>query len=312
MEFLAACEETVNEKDQHEGRKTPLHPIIGCEVYVAPGSRFEKKGAETDNKYYHLVLLASSREGYFNLVKLCSYAYTEGFYYRPRVDEELLAQYHGGIIALSACVSGEIPRLIQTGKLDEAEAKARHYRELFGEDEKGNPNFYLEIQDHGITAEGLKGNLSQTEINQAVVDISRRTGIPLVATNDVHYLNQEDSSAHDILLCIGTGKLRSEERRKRYFGDQFYFKSGDEMAALFPEHPEAIANTVRIAERCVTDVPRVKTRDLPRYLPEFKIPSGFADADAYLRHLTMEGLARRYPREKEAAGSGSAPKAGEG
>ena len=209
MEFLAACEETINGQGQHEKRKNPVKPIIGCEVYVSPGSRFEKKGAESDNKYYHLILLAMNREGYRNLVKLCSFAYTEGFYYRPRIDEELLAQYHGGLIALSACASGEIPRLIQAGKTGEAEQKALRYRDLFGSDEKGEPNFYLEIMEHGITAEGLRGSLSQAEINKAIIDIARRTGIPLVATNDVHYLNQDDSIAHDILLCIGTGKVIS-------------------------------------------------------------------------------------------------------
>jgi DNA polymerase-3 subunit alpha len=291
MEFLRACKETFNGKERVP-RKNPIHPIIGCEVYVSPNSRFEKKGSENENNYYHLILLASNREGYINLMKLCSFAYTEGFYYRPRVDEELLSRYHGGLIALSACVSGEIPKLIQAGLLDKAEQKALHYRELFGED-----NFFLEIQDHGIPAEVLRGALSQRQINDALVAISRRTGIPLAATNDVHYLTQEDAAAHDILLCIGTGKPRTEEKRKRYHGDQFYFKSGDEMAALFPEYPEAIANTVRIAERCVTDVPRVKTEDLPRYLPVFEIPPDFPDADAYLRHLTMEGLPKRYPGE---------------
>ncbi|MDR1637171.1 MAG: DNA polymerase III subunit alpha, partial [Treponema sp.] len=313
MEFLAACEETVNAEGRHEGRKNPVRPIIGCEVYVSPGSRFDKKGAESDNKYYHLVLLASNREGYLNLVKLCSFAYTEGFYYRPRVDEELLSRYHEGLIALSACVSGEIPKLIQAGRLEDAEAKARHYRDLFGKDGEGNPNFYLEIQDHGIPAGGLRGSsLSQGDINKALAGISQKTGIPLVATNDVHYLNREDVAAHDILLCVGTGKLRTETKRKKYYGDQFYFKTGDEMAALFPEYPEAIANTVRIAERCVSEVPKVKIKDLPRYLPEFKIPPGFTDADAYLRHLTMEGLAKRYPKEKEAATSGPRPETGGG
>jgi DNA polymerase-3 subunit alpha len=303
MELLAACRETVNAEGQHEKRKKPLKPIIGCEVYVSPGSRFEKNGTESDNKYYHLVLLAANREGYLNLVKLCSFAYTEGFYYRPRIDEDLLKQYHGGLIALSACVSGEIPRLIQAGKTEEAEQKARAYRDLFGDD-----NFYLELQDHGIPEGGLKGSsLSQKAINKAVVAISRKTGIPLVATNDVHYLNREDHIAHDILLCIGTGKHREEEKRKRYYGEQFYFKTGDEMAALFPEYPEAITNTLRIAERCVTDVPTVETKELARYLPEFEIPPGFADADTYLRTLTLEGLARRYSGEKAAADSGRAP-----
>jgi DNA polymerase-3 subunit alpha len=271
-------------------------------VYVSPGSRFDKKGSESDNKYYHLVLLAANREGYLNLVKLCSFAYTEGFYYRPRVDEELLEKYHSGLIALSACVSGEIPKLIQAGKTGEAEAKARRYQDLFGEG-----NFYLEIQDHGIPASVLRGSsLSQREINTVIADISRRTGIPLAATNDVHYLEQADSIAHDILLCIGTGKPRSEERRKRYYGDQFYFKSGDEMAALFPEYPEAIANTVRIAGRCVTDVPRIDVKkdvkQLIQYLPEFAIPPDFENADVYLRHLALEGLEKRYAKEKAAGG----------
>ena len=302
MEFIAACEETVNEKGQHEKRRNPVKPIVGCEVYVSPGSRFEKQGTENENRYYHLILLAANREGYLNLVKLCSFAYTEGFYYRPRIDEELLAQYHGGLIALSACTSGEIPRLIQAGKYDEAEQKARYYRDLFGADEKGNPNFYLEIQDHGIPAEVLRGGLSQKDIYKAVIDIARRTGIPLVATNDVHYLERDDSMAHDILLCIGTGKLRSDDRRKKYYGDQFYLKNGDEMAALFAEYPEAISNTVRIAARCTSDIPKIKTRDLPKYLPDFEIPQGFENSDAYLRQLALDGAARRYPKEKEAGG----------
>ncbi|MDR2786681.1 MAG: DNA polymerase III subunit alpha, partial [Treponema sp.] len=291
MEFLAACRE--NEK--HEKRANPIKPIIGCEVYVAPGSRFEKRGSENDNKYYHLILLAENREGYFNLVKLCSRAYTEGFYYRPRIDEELLVQYHGGLIALSACVSGEIPRLIQAGLNGEAEAKALRYRDLFG---KGN--FYLEIQDHGIPSGKLKGTaLSQRDINGVLAEISARTGIPLVATNDVHYLDRDDAAAHDVLLCIGTAKLRSEEKRKKYYGDQFYFKTGDEMAALFSGYPEAVANTVKIAERCFSDVPQIKTKELPKYLPDFKIPPGFFNADEYLRHLTMEGLPKRF---KETSG----------
>ncbi|MDR1025661.1 MAG: DNA polymerase III subunit alpha, partial [Treponema sp.] len=286
MDFLAACKEN----GRHEKRKRPIKPIIGCEVYVAPGSRFEKKGSENDNKYYHLILLAENREGYFNLVKLCSKGYTDGFYYRPRVDEEILAEYHEGLIALSACVSGEIPRLIQAGDLAGAEAKALHYREVFGEG-----NFYLEIQDHGIPSGILRGTaLSQRDINKALAGISAKTGIPLVATNDIHYLNREDAPAHDVLLCIGTAKLRTEERRKKYYGDQFYFKTAEEMEALFPEYPEAISNTEKIARRCAPDVPEIKVKELPQYLPDFTIPPGFADADDYLRHLTREGLAKRY------------------
>ncbi|MDR1319479.1 MAG: DNA polymerase III subunit alpha [Treponema sp.] len=307
MDFIAACRETINAEGKHQARKNPITPIIGCEVYVAPGSRSEKKGSERDNNYYHLVLLASNREGYLNLVKLCSFAYTEGFYYRPRVDEELLVKYHGGLIALSACISGEIPKYIQDGKPDEAEQRARRFRDIFGDG-----NFYLEIQDHGIPVGEVRGcSLSERQIYEAVAGISRRTGIPLVLTNDVHYLDREDSVAHDVLLCIGTGKLRSEERRKRYYGDQFYLKTGDEMASLFPEYPEALANTLRIAGRCTADFPRVEMKDLPRFLPDFPIPSGFADADAYLRHLVARGLPKRYPRELggngAAATDGSAP-----
>ena len=303
MEFIAACAETVNEKGDRQKRKNPVKPIIGCEVYVSPQSRFEKKGSESENKYHHLVLLAANREGYFNLVRLCSLAYTEGFYYRPRIDEELLAKYHGGLIALSACIGGEIPRLIQTGKTGEAEKKALFYRDLFGRDSEGNPNFYLEIQEHGIPASEIRDtNLSQKEINVQIAAISRKTGIPLVATNDVHYLKQEDYVAHDILLCIGTGKVRTEEKRIKYHGDQFYFKTGAEMAALFGGYEEAVANTVRIAKRCVTDVPKIEVKDLPQYLPDFDIPAGFDSAPQYLRHLTDEGLKKRYPKEMAANG----------
>ena len=301
MEFIDACRETIvldaKGKEKHKERKKPLKPIIGCEVYVAPDSRTVK----SEDKYFHLVLLAKNHTGYKNLVKLCSFAYTEGFYHRPRVDDELLAQYHDGLIALSACVSGEIPRLIQAGKINEAEQKAVFYRELFGHDDDGSPNFYLEIQDHGIPSGALKKTaLSQKDINKAVVGISRKTGIPLVATNDVHYLKREDYIAHDIFLCIGQQKPKSDTNRKKYYGDQFYMKTGDEMAAVFPDYPQAIANTISIAERCVTAVPAVKVTELPQYLPDFEIPIGFNSADAYLRHLAAEGLAWRYAKEKAA------------
>jgi len=291
MDFIAAC--------GHKKRKNSVKPIIGCEVYVSPSSRHEKKGSENENKYYHLVLLAYNRTGYFNLVKLCSLAYTEGFYYRPRIDEEILSKYHEGLIALSACASGEIPRYIQAGKIDEAQKKALYYRDLFGKDHEGNPNFYLEIQDHGIPAGWLRGSeLSQKDINEVVAGISKKTGIPLVATNDVHYLNRDDFVSHDVLLCIGTGKVRTEEKRKKYYGDQFYFKTGDEMAEIFAEYPQAIENTVKIAQRCNADVPKIETKDLPQYLPEFRIPEGFKEPQEYLRHLTAEGLEKRYAKEK--------------
>ena len=300
MEFIGAC----------RNRKNPINPIIGCEVYVAGGSRHEKKGSENENKYYHLILLAANREGYFNLVKLCSYAYTEGFYYRPRIDEELLTRYNSGLIALSACVSGEIPRLIQAGKTAEAEHKALHYRDLFGRDSRGEPNFFLEIQDHGIPAETLKGPLSQKEINEGIIAISRTTGIPLAATNDVHYLKQDDYIAHDVLLCIGTAQFRSDEKRKKtYFGNNFYLKSSEEMAALFPDCPEAIANTVRIAERCNVDIPEITVKELPEHLPEYQIPEGFDSSDAYLRSLVADGLALRYPQACAAAEKGTGAEA---
>ena len=293
MEFIEACK-------RHDNA---VKPIIGCEFYVSPGSRFDKKGAEYENNFFHLILLAYNRKGYFNLVKLCSYAYTEGFYHRPRIDEELLSLHHDGIIALSACLSGEIPRLIQTGKIDEAEKKALYYKELFGKDDDGNPNFYIEIQDHGIPADALRGSsLSQSDINKILVNIAEKTNVPVVATNDVHYLERDDYVAHDILLCIGTGKNRSDEKRKKYYKDQFYFKTGDEMASLFSEYPQAIENSVRIANRCVTDVPNLKD-DLPKYLPEFDIPEGFDNAGNFLRHITMKGLEKRYPKQFAAGGA---------
>ncbi|MDR1239462.1 MAG: DNA polymerase III subunit alpha [Treponema sp.] len=282
IDFMNAC---LGDKDHPE--EHPIHPIIGNEFYMAPGSRLEKKGAETGNKYYHLILLAASLEGYKNLLKLSSLAYTEGFYYKPRIDEELLVKYHRGLIGLSACVMGEIPSLILEGKTEAAEQRARWFRELLGDD-----NFYLELQDHGIR--------EQKEANRALIEMSRRTGIPLAATNDIHYLEREDAVAQDILLCISTNKKRAETKRMRFEGSEFYFKSGDEMAALFPGCPEAISNTVRIAERCALEIPVVKTKDLPQYLPEFEIPAGFESADAYLRHLTMEGLEKRYPSPREA------------
>ena len=305
MEFIAACKETIVESSEgekeHRPRKNPIKPIIGCEVYVSPGSRFEKKGTEGDNKYYHLILLAATREGYFNLVKLCTFAYTEGFYYRPRIDEELLAEYHGGLIALSACVSGEIPRLIRAGKMAEAEQKALYYRDLFGADGQGRPNFYLEIQDHGIPADVLKCPFSQRDINREIAAISHKTGIPLVATNDVHYLNRDDSEAHDVLLCIGTAQFQNaEKRKKQYYGDQFFLKSGDEMSVLFREYPDAVVNTGSIAGRCAADIPEITSKELPNYLPECDLPPGFASAGGYLRHLAAEGLVRRYPRAFDA------------
>ncbi len=282
-----------------------IHPVIGSEFYMARGSRFEKSGSENGNKYFHLVLLAMNEEGYRNMVKLSSLSYTEGFYYKPRIDEELLVKYHKGLICLSACLAGEIPNLIMENKTAEAEKRARWFRDLFGDE-----NYYLEMQDHGIPA--------QKKVNTALAEIARQTGIPLVATNDSHYIDQKDSVAQDILLCISTGKKRNEEKRMRFETDQFYLKSGDEMAALFPEYPEAVSNTIRIAERCQAVIPEPGP-----LLPDFEIPPDFPSGEeyalpaeyetdnfrkmsesekkkvlregAYLRHLTYKGLEFRYP-----------------
>jgi DNA polymerase-3 subunit alpha len=280
LDFMTAC---MGDGDHPVPPEEQIHPIIGSEFYMAPGSRFEKKGSETGNKYYHLILLAASRQGYLNLLKLSSLSFTDGFYYKPRIDEEILAAYHEGLICLSACLAGEIPSLILNGNMGEAEKRARAFRDMFGDD-----NYYLEIMDHGIPA--------QKKVNAGLIAISKKTGIPLAATNDVHFVEKNDWAAQDILLCVSTNKKRSEEKRLRYTGNE-YFKTGDEMAALFPECPEAIGNTVRIAERCITDIPKVATRDLPQYLPDFEIPPEFKDADEYFRQLVLKGLPGRYPAE---------------
>ncbi|ADK80454.1 DNA polymerase III subunit alpha [Sediminispirochaeta smaragdinae] len=254
-----------------------INPLIGCEVYVAPGSRHVKNGSEKGNRYQHLVLLARNSEGYKNLIQLCSRGYTEGFYYKPRIDDELLEQYNGGLTALSACLAGAIPSMIMNGKAEEAEQKANYYRELFGKE-----HFFLEMQDHGIP--------EQKTVNKELVRISKKTGIPLVATNDIHYLDRADASAQDILLCIGTNRKRREQDRMRFHSDQFYMKSQEEMAETFREIPEALSNTLRVAEQCNLEI------DLPGpILPEYEIPPEFENLGDYLRHLTFEGLKKRYP-----------------
>ncbi|MDR3115383.1 MAG: DNA polymerase III subunit alpha [Treponema sp.] len=270
LKFRDACE------------KAGVRPIIGSEFYLAPESRFKKSGSEYGNKYYHLVLLAKDAEGYKTLVKLSSYSYTEGFYYKPRIDNELLVQYHAGLIGLSACVAGEIPSLLLEGNEKAAEQRALWFRDLLGAG-----NFYLELQDHRLPI--------QQKANPGILALARRTGIPLVVTNDIHYLEREDAPAQDIFLCISTQRKKSDEKRMRFDSDEFYFKTPEEMAALFPEYPEAVANTVRIAEQCTTDIPSPGPS-----LPDFDIPPGFSDAPGYLRHLTREGLIKRYPGRVEA------------
>ena len=257
-----------------------IKPIIGCEVYVAPGSRFEKEGSVSDDRYYHLILLAENDKGYRNLMKIVSKGFTEGFYYKPRIDHELLEQYHEGIIALSACLAGEIPQNIVKGFYEEAKETALWYRSIFGEE-----NFFLELQDHGIPEQKL--------VNQALLRIHNETGIPLVATNDVHYVYEEDWEAHDILLCIQTQRKVADENRMRYQKGKFYLKSAEEMCELFPYAKEALENTVKIAERCKVEI------EFGNYkLPKFDVPDG-KSAEAYLEELCIKGLKKRYPDKWE-------------
>ena len=257
-----------------------IKPILGCEVYVAPGSRFDKEKGKEEDRYYHLVLLAETQEGYQNLIKIVSYGFVDGFYYKPRVDMELLEQYHEGIIALSACLAGEVARNLAKGFHEEGKEAALRYEKIFG---KGN--FFLELQDHGIP--------EQRQVNHELIRMSRETGIELVATNDVHYTYSSDAEAHDILLCVQTGKSLKDENRMRYEGGQYYVKSEEEMRRLFPYAPEAIENTGKIAERCNVEIEFGVTK-----LPKFDVPDGYT-AWEYLNKLCFEGLDKRYTDNKE-------------
>lgn len=257
-------------------RDAGIKPIIGCEVYVAPNSRFDKELTGGDERYHHLVLLAENNKGYSNLMKIVSKGFTEGYYYKPRVDMEVLNEYHEGIIALSACLAGEVPRYIQKGLIDEAEKCALRYEACFG---KGN--YFLELQDHGIP--------EQRTVNAALLRMSTKLGIPLVCTNDCHYTYAEDAEAHDILLCIQTGKKVSDEDRMRYDGGQYYVKSEAEMNLLFPYALEALENTQKIADRCNVEIEFGKTK-----LPHYEVPEGY-DSWTYLNKLCLDGLHERYP-----------------
>lgn len=252
-----------------------IKPILGCEVYVAPGSRFDKEIGREEDRYYHLVLLAENQEGYQNLMKIVSAGFVDGFYYKPRVDLEILEKYHEGIIALSACLAGEVARSITKGFYEESKKAALRYEEIFG---KGN--FFLELQDHGIP--------EQHRVNQQLVRMSRETGIELVATNDIHYTYSTDAEAHDILLCVQTGKRLQDEDRMRYEGGQYYVKSVEEMAALFPYATQALENTHKIADRCNVEIEFGVTK-----LPKFDVPEGYT-AWEYLNKLCFDGLAERY------------------
>ena len=254
-----------------------IRPILGCEVYVAPGSRFEKEAiGNGDDRYYHLVLLAENDTGYHNLMKIVSRGFTEGYYYKPRVDLEVLREFHEGLIALSACLAGEVQRNILRGMYEEGKEAALRYQEIFGAG-----NFFLELQDHGLQEQRL--------VNQSLLRMSQETGIELVATNDIHYTYAEDEKPHDMLLCIQTGKKLSDENRMRYEGGQYYIKSEEEMRALFPYALQAVENTQKIAERCNVEIEFGVTK-----LPKYDVPEGYTSWE-YLKYLCREGLKKHYP-----------------
>ena len=266
-------------------RKKGVKPILGCEVYVAPGDRRTKSGTpgETAN---HLVLLAETNEGFHNLIKLVSSGYTEGFYYKPRIDKDLLAQHSKGLIGLSSCLKGEVAEGIYKDRLEKARTAAATYRDILGPD-----NFFLELQYQGLD--------EQKVVNRGLPGIARDLGLPLVCTNDVHYLREDDYKPHDILLCIGTGKSVNDADRLRYHGDQFFLKTPEAMAKIFAEFPDALANTVRIADRVDVNI-----ASGVNYLPNFDVPPGF-DVDGYFEHVTREGFAARLPRLQQLMARGA-------
>ena len=260
-------------------RAADINPVIGCEVYVAPNSRFDRESGGGDDRYYHLVLLAENNVGYSNLMKIVSAGFVEGYYYKPRVDKDVLKKYHEGIIALSGCLAGEVQKYLTRGMYEDGKKIALQYREIFGEN-----NFFLEMQDHGIP--------EQKTVNQQLLRMSRETGIELVATNDVHYTYADDVDSHDILLCIQTGKKLTDEDRMRYEGGQYYVKSPQEMENLFPYAKQALENTWKIANRCHVEIEFGHTK-----LPHFEVPQGY-DSWSYLNKLCFEGLKERYPEEQ--------------
>ena len=257
-----------------ECKKQGVKPIIGCEVYVAPRTRFDKE-PNIDNRYYHLILLAKNETGYKNLTHLVSMGFTEGFYYKPRIDYEILEKYHEGLVCLSACLAGNVNREILNNNIEKAEEVALWHKNLFGED------YYLEIQPNGLPEQVLA--------NQKLIEMSKKLDIPLVATNDSHYLKKEDAYNHEVLLCIQTGKKMTDEDRMRMGTDEFYVKSPEEMAEYFKNVPEAIENTVKIAEKCNLDFEFGNTK-----LPNYEVPVKFATHTDYFKKLAKDGLARRY------------------
>lgn len=260
-----------------------IKPILGCEVYVSPGSRFDREVGKGDDRYYHLVLLAENDLGYHNLSKIVTRGFTEGFYYKPRVDMEVLEKYHEGIIALSACLAGEVATKLRKGDYDGAKETAIRYRNIFGEE-----NYFLEMQDHGIP--------EQATVNAGIMRLSKELGIPMVVTNDSHYIYAEDWEAHDVLLCIQTNHKVQDENRMRYEGGQFYLKSKEEMAELFPYALEALENTHKIAERCNVNIVFGEQK-----VPRFDVPEGYT-AEEYLDHLVYEGMEKKYGLTYEESG----------
>lgn len=257
-----------------------IKPILGCEIYLTPGSRFDRETVRGSDRYYHLVLLAENNQGYQNLMRIVSRGFTDGYYYKPRVDYDTLQEFHEGIIALSACLAGEVAKNLTRDFYDEAKKAALHYQDIFGKD-----NFFLELQDHGYP--------EQKKVNAGILRLHEETGIPMVATNDIHYTLPEDAEPHDILLCLQTGKKVQDEDRMRYPGGQFYIKSEDEMRSLFPYAQEALDNTAKIAERCNVSI------EFGHYhLPKYDVPDGY-DAEGYLRKLCEDGLKERYGEEAE-------------
>ncbi|MBR6977673.1 MAG: PHP domain-containing protein, partial [Lachnospiraceae bacterium] len=264
IEFYRAC------------KKAGIKPILGCEVYVAPKSRLDREPGMSDERYHHLILLAENDLGYHNLMKIVSQGFKDGFYYRPRVDKDILRTYHEGLICSSACLAGEVQRYLGKNMYPEAKKTALQYLDIFGEG-----NYFLELQDHGYP--------EQKSVNAGLLRLHEDTGIPLIATNDVHYIHAEDWEAHDVLLCIQTQKKVNDEDRLRYTGGQFYLKTEAEMRALFPYAQEALDNTQKIADRC-----NVEIRFGERKLPKYAVPEGYT-ASEYLRKLCNEGFALRYP-----------------
>ena len=258
-----------------KAKEVGIKPILGCEIYVAPGSRFDREQSRGEDRYYHLVLLAENNQGYKNLMKIVTRGFTEGYYYRPRVDYEILERYHEGIIALSACLAGEIPNKILKEDYEGAREAARKMNALFGPG-----NFFLELQDHGLR--------QQTQVDSVIMRMSKELDIPLVVTNDVHYIREEDAVPHDILLCIQTGKLVTDKDRMRYEGGQFFLKSEEEMQKVFPYAREAMENTHKIAERCNVEIVFGEQK-----VPKFDVPEGY-DTFSYLKELCEKGLVKRY------------------